>query len=212
MLDRDWKFVYASRSFTAKIGKEPKDFIGNCIWDMFPKHIGTILEENFRASMEKGEVRRFELGGKYTTAWYSMTSFPSAEGITVLGKDITASKQAEEDLRLSDERFRLALKNAPVSVATQDRDLHFQWAFNQRTLPVEQILGKTDFDLFPPEDAEQLVALKRKVLRDRQGSAQEPVDHFWRQETLPGLAAGTFARQRRKCHRSGDRHDRSHSH
>ncbi len=165
VLDRDWKFVYASRSFTAKIGKEPKDFIGNCIWDMFPKHTGTILEENFRASMEKGEVRRFELGGKYTTAWYSMTSFPSAEGITVLGKDITASRQAEEDLRLSDERFRLALKNAPVSVATQDRDLHFQWAFNQRTLPVEQILGKTDFDLFPPKDAERLVALKRKVLQ-----------------------------------------------
>jgi PAS domain S-box-containing protein len=79
-------------------------------------------------------------------------------------EDITERKKAEEDLRLSEERFRLALRNAPISVATQDRDLNFQWAFNQRTIPPEQVLGKKDHDLFPPEDAERLVSLKRSVL------------------------------------------------
>ncbi len=98
VLDREWRFVYASRSFTGRIGKEPKDFIGNCIWEMFPKNIGSILEKHFRASMEKGEIRRFEYGGRYTSAWYSMTSFPSPEGITVLGTDITDRKVAEHEL------------------------------------------------------------------------------------------------------------------
>ncbi|MHB8127188.1 MAG: response regulator [Desulfitobacteriaceae bacterium] len=41
VLDRNWNFVYASKSFISKIGKEPKDFIGNNIWIMFPRHIGT---------------------------------------------------------------------------------------------------------------------------------------------------------------------------
>ena len=99
VLDRDWNFVYASRRFTSRIGKEPEDFIGNNIWKMFPKHIGTIIDENYRATMEKREVRRFEMGGKYTNAWYCMTSFPSVEGITVLGTDITERKQAEEALQ-----------------------------------------------------------------------------------------------------------------
>ncbi len=98
VLDRDWDFVYASRLFTSKIGKEPEDFVGKNIWKMFPKHVGTVLEENFRAAMEKREIQRFEIGGKYTAAWYRMTAFPSAEGITVLGTDITERKRAEEEI------------------------------------------------------------------------------------------------------------------
>ncbi len=103
VLDHDWCFVYASKRFTSKVGKEPADFIGKNIWAMFPKHVGTILEEKFRETMDKREVQRFEIGGKYTSAWYRMTVFPSTEGITVLGTDITERKQAEESLR----RFEL---------------------------------------------------------------------------------------------------------
>jgi PAS domain S-box-containing protein len=98
VLDRDWNFVYASKLFTSKVGKEPEDFVGNNIWRMFPKHMGTVLEANFRAAMEKREIRRFEVDGKYTAAWYRMTAFPSAEGITVLGTDISERKQVEESL------------------------------------------------------------------------------------------------------------------
>ncbi len=99
VLDRNWVFVYANKQFTGRIGKEPEDFIGNCIWEMFPKHVGSVLYENFHASMDKGELRRFEVGGQYTDAYYSMTSFPSAEGITVLGSAITTRVRAEGEVR-----------------------------------------------------------------------------------------------------------------
>ena len=98
VLDRDWNFVFTSKTFTSRIGKEPKDFVGNNIWEMFPKHLGTVLEKNYRAAMEQREIRRFELHGQYTDSWYRMTVFPSAEGITILGTDITERKQAEEKI------------------------------------------------------------------------------------------------------------------
>ena len=98
VLDRDWKFAFASRLFTSRIGKQPEDFLGHNIWEMFPKHLGTVYEENLRAAMDKRETRRFEVGGKYTDAWYRMTAAPSAEGITVLGTEITMNKRIEAAL------------------------------------------------------------------------------------------------------------------
>jgi PAS domain-containing protein len=64
---------------------------------MFPKHVGMPLEENFRAAMEKREMRRFEISGQYTNAWYGITVFPSPEGVTVLGSDITEHKRLQAE-------------------------------------------------------------------------------------------------------------------
>jgi PAS domain S-box-containing protein len=120
VLDRNWNFAYASRLFTAKIGKEPEDFVGENLWTLFPKHVGTVLEENFRAAMEKREIRRFEVGGKYTSAWYRMTAFPSPEGITVIGTDVTERKKAEEALQQNEAMLRTVLDQMPSGVTVRD--------------------------------------------------------------------------------------------
>jgi PAS domain S-box-containing protein len=78
--------------------------------------------------------------------------------------DITDLKLVEDALLKSEERFHLALKNSPVSVATQDRNLVFTWAYNQRTIDYKRIIGKTDTDLFAPEDLPVLMNAKRRVL------------------------------------------------
>jgi PAS domain S-box-containing protein len=70
---------------------------------------------------------------------------------------------ANQQLHESEARFRLALTHAPVSVATQDCDLVYTWAYNQKTRRKDEILGRTDVDLFPPEAA-HLTELKRRVL------------------------------------------------
>jgi PAS domain S-box-containing protein len=95
----------------------------------------------------------------------------SGFGIT---QDITEHKRIEEALRESENRFRLALKNAPVSVAIQDKDLRFIWAYNQNNSNPDEMVGKTDHDLFP-EDADLLEGLKLEVLK----SGKEVSEKLW---------------------------------
>ena len=72
--------------------------------------------------------------------------------------------EAQQALRESEARFRMLLKNAPVTVAAQDKNLRFIWAYNQRTVNPAEVIGKTDTDLFPPEVAAWTMRLKRQVL------------------------------------------------
>jgi PAS domain S-box-containing protein len=81
----------------------------------------------------------------------------------------------EEASPLTEQLFRLALKNAPVSVAAQDRELRFTWAYNQRTVQPAEVIGKTDVELFPPDTASRLTALKRRVLE----TGTELVEQMW---------------------------------
>lgn len=73
-------------------------------------------------------------------------------------------KKAEEDLKKSEGRFRLALRNAQVGVALQDTNLVYTWAYNQKSRSPEEIIGKTDADLFAPEDLEWIIPIKKSVL------------------------------------------------
>jgi PAS domain S-box-containing protein len=80
--------------------------------------------------------------------------------------DISERRKAEQALRQSEERFRLALRNAPVSVAVQDLDLRYIWAYNQQTGKHDDIVGKLDADIFPAGEAVHITTMKRRVIAE----------------------------------------------
>ncbi len=78
------------------------------------------------------------------------------------------------ELKESEERFRIALAKGPITVHTQDRELRYTWVYNPHPgLTVESVLGKTDADLIPPDDAEPLTAMKRRVMESGEGERVE---------------------------------------
>jgi hypothetical protein len=68
-------------------------------------------------------------------------------------------------LRQSEERFRIALKNAPVVVCSQDLKLRYTWINSPNLLPPEEYLGRTDTEIFGSEDGARITAIKEEVLR-----------------------------------------------
>jgi PAS domain S-box-containing protein len=95
-------------------------------------------------------------------------------GASAIARDITKQKQAEAALRLSEERFRVALKGAPVVVFTQDLQLRYTWINSPLLAWARQdSIGKTDAEIIGGEAATRLTAIKQEVLRARVGSRTE---------------------------------------
>ncbi len=89
--------------------------------------------------------------------------------------DISDRKRAEEILRHSEERFRVALKDSPITVFNQDLDLRYTWIYNPQLCWKGEILGKTDDDLLGAEKARSLRELKQKVIESAGGLRQEVI-------------------------------------
>ena len=80
-------------------------------------------------------------------------------------QDITKRKQVEEELKKSEERFSVALKDSKTTVFTQDSELIYTWVYNPAPgLTPDFVVGKTDHDLVSSNDAKVLTEMKRRVL------------------------------------------------
>ncbi len=73
--------------------------------------------------------------------------------------------KAERSLAQSEERFRVALNDSPITVFNQDCDLRYTWIYNPQSYWQVDAIGKTDAEIIGPKKAEGLVELKRRVLK-----------------------------------------------
>ncbi len=95
-----------------------------------------------------------------------MKIWDKRKNIQIIIRDITERKKAEEVLRESEEKLRIAIAGLNSSVFTQDKNLRFTWAFNPSSgFDKESLLGKTDADLHPPTEVSPVIKMKKRVLK-----------------------------------------------
>ena len=84
-------------------------------------------------------------------------------------QDITERKQVQEKLRESEARFRAILDNSPTEIFLKDTEGRYLLVNRQfeRTFHLDQktIVGKTDVEIFPPQQAAAFQANDRKVVQ-----------------------------------------------
>jgi len=88
-------------------------------------------------------------------------------------RDISERRASEEAMRRNEERFRVALKDSPITVFNQDRDLRYTWIYNPQSYWQQEVIGKTDAEIIGAKKAASLIELKRRVLKTGSALRQE---------------------------------------
>ncbi|MFN8457910.1 MAG: PAS domain S-box protein [Anaerolineae bacterium] len=93
--------------------------------------------------------------------------------VAELQRRVAGLEASEELLQASEVRLRAVLANNTIAVFDHDRELRYIRIYNPNpNFTVEGVVGKTDADLFLPEDAAQLTEIKRRVLATGAGERQ----------------------------------------
>jgi PAS domain S-box-containing protein len=170
--DRDWNILYISKKTAHDFKMKAEDLVGKNFWETFPRFLGTATEENYRAAMEKREIRRFEWNTIYAkTGVKEFTVFPSPEGITVYGVDITDRialqhkleeytknleqlvKERTRQILESEQNYRELYESFGEAFIASDWELNIiHWnkaAEKVTTIPAKEALGKKIYEVLP---------------------------------------------------------------
>ncbi len=181
---RTGRFVQANPKFCEITGRTEGELLELDILRVsHPDDVGSA--EDFLPNLGTGKFENLEIDKRYvrpdgSVRWGRVVVIPLSEkedGRRVhvaLVQDITERKQAEDSLRQSEERFRVALKNSPIAVFNQDKDLLYTWSYNSQLpfTPADKI-GKSLFEIVNPEEAAQIAEVRRRVLQTGVGERGE---------------------------------------
>ena len=112
-LDAEWRFTSLNSRAEQILCRTHQDLHGQCIWDAFPKTIGSTFEREYRRARDQQVTARFEAFDPELELWFEVRVYPAGEGISVYFRDVTARKQTEAVLL---ERSELSTLEAEVGV------------------------------------------------------------------------------------------------
>ncbi|HTC61766.1 MAG TPA: PAS domain-containing protein [Candidatus Saccharimonadales bacterium] len=130
------------------------------------------LRMEFRITRMDGQLRWLEAVGQVIRDKHG-----NAQLVAGISTDITERKAVENELRLTTERFELALRDSSIVVFNQDLDLRYTWIYNPDFgYKAWEFIGKRDTDIFERlEDAEVTETIKLDVIRTGLSRRQEVV-------------------------------------
>jgi formate hydrogenlyase transcriptional activator len=182
VVDRDYRYVIANRAFLKYRGMENEQVIGRRVAEVLNKGVfETVVKEKLDEAFQ-GKIVRYEMKHNYPELGerdLSISYFPIEERgridrVACVLQDITERKRAEEALRASEERFRVALKNSPIAVLSLDQDLRYTWMYNPQLVgATSTYLGKTPIEFFGSEEGERIMESWRRVLETGVGMRHE---------------------------------------
>ena len=174
------KIISNTADWQASGGKRMEDVIGKTDFDTYPAELATQFWADDKMVLDSGKpvINREEPGRDLQSnpIWRLTTKVSLRDdngqivGLVGIGRDITERKRVEEELVAERDLLNTLINTLPDSIFIKDvmgrilldNDAH------RRTLgasTLEQVMGKTDFDFHPREQAAQYDADEKRIIR-----------------------------------------------
>jgi len=187
--DRQSKFLRINQALSDRFGlANPSQAVGKSDFDFFPREFAQRTYECEQQIIKTGkaavDLEEHTVWADKTEAWTLVTKMPYRDargqiiGTFGLSRDITEHKKAEEGLRTSMALYHSLVQNLPQNIFRKDLDGRFTFANTQFCAGLgkrlEEVLGRTDYDLFPASLARKYQEDDRRIIKS--GKSYESVE------------------------------------
>jgi PAS domain S-box-containing protein len=186
--DLQGRKILVNRGDLEIVGLSEEDVLGKTDAELFPPDVAEKFRKDDESVLSSGkaiqnceELCINQSQGKQF--WQLTSKVPLYDhdgkliGLVGIGVDITERKQVEEELNKSRALFHSLVESIPHNVLSKDIAGRFTFANRQHCLTdkktLDEIVGKTDFELYPPELATQYRADDIHVMESGQIMARE---------------------------------------
>lgn len=216
-VDIEGYYTYASPQASELLGYTPAELMGKHFTDLMPTVEGESIRTLFNEVVSNGapihslvNTNRHKDGRTVVLETSAVPFYDknwNIQGYRGIDRDITDRVAAEKQLEFERSLFRTFMDHAPDLIYFKDREGHFievntAMAEEVQMTP-EELIGRTDFDFLPEEQAKQKYEDDREVMRTRQPIQKEEMatmpngDQWYLTTKMPrydedGRVAGTF--------------------
>jgi diguanylate cyclase (GGDEF)-like protein/PAS domain S-box-containing protein len=181
--DAAGRYVACNDAFAGVLGVPRSSIVGRSAADILPPHLAALHCEMDGAALSQWREQQYEaqshLGGSLShwLLFKSPFSVGDTTGVIGVALDISDRRRAEEGLKRSQQFFKRTLNTIPQPVFVKNFQHRFVFVNDAACLYLgfsrEQMLGRTDHDLFPLQQAEKLAALDDLVFSSGESNLEE---------------------------------------
>src|SRR5450432_86252 len=183
-LDIHWRYTFMNKKAGELLGLDPDTVTDHPIWDEFPDSIGQPFYKACQNAMAKQEYHCLEAPLSSRDRWMEYHFYPSPTGLSIMFRDISKRKSAEEELKTTELRYHALIEQASDAIMITDK----QGNFTDVNPSLCKMFGYTK---------EELLRLNINNLIDPEQLKHDPVQ----MDIL--LTGQPILRERRMLHRNG---------
>lgn len=109
-ISEDWKVTYYNKEAENLLGVKKETILNKDLWDFFPEAKKTLFYSKYKEALDTGKKVFFEEYSDPLQKWFEVNAYPGKDGLSVYFKDISASKNVNEHIRIAKERYDLVSK------------------------------------------------------------------------------------------------------
>ncbi|MDI6817333.1 MAG: PAS domain S-box protein [Actinomycetota bacterium] len=166
-LDNSWRFTYLNKKAEKLLRKKKENLLFRYIWDEFPEGRESAFAREYERAKRENVPVSFEEYYPPLEIWLSVHAYPYKSGLSVFFSDITEQKYISQQFRENQQLLQGIIDNASSIIFVKDTQGRFVLVNPQFEkifdIGKEELIGKTDFELFEQDIAEKFTAHDQEI-------------------------------------------------